>query len=69
MEEEIFKAFSRSLDANGTGVGLAIVDRIIKANRGTVRAYNDGGACFEFTIPVHTDDAVPSHGTGLSMGD
>ncbi len=33
-----------------TGVGLATVDKIVKVYRGTIRVYNDGGACFEFTL-------------------
>jgi signal transduction histidine kinase len=33
-----------------TGVGLATVDKIVKIYGGTIRAYNDDGACFEFTL-------------------
>lgn len=33
-----------------TGVGLTIVERIVKIYGGHIRAYNEGGACFEFTI-------------------
>ncbi|MHB8893699.1 MAG: sensor histidine kinase [Candidatus Geothermincolia bacterium] len=33
-----------------TGVGLSIVDRIVKVYGGTVVAKNDNGACFEITL-------------------
>jgi signal transduction histidine kinase len=33
-----------------TGVGLATVKKVIEIYGGEIRAYNDGGACFEFTI-------------------
>jgi PAS domain S-box-containing protein len=32
------------------GIGLSVVDRIVKAYGGHIRAYNDDGACFEFNI-------------------
>lgn len=34
----------------GTGLGLAIVKRIVEVYGGAIRAYNDGGTCFEFTL-------------------
>jgi len=33
-----------------TGVGLSIVENIVKAYGGQMRAYNEGGACFEFNL-------------------
>jgi signal transduction histidine kinase len=33
-----------------TGLGLATVQKIIKIYGGHIKAYNDGGACFEFTL-------------------
>lgn len=34
----------------GTGMGLAIVKKIVNLYGGDIRAYNDDGACFEFTL-------------------
>ena len=36
--------------AGGTGIGLAIVEKTIKVYGGSIRAYNDNGACFEFIL-------------------
>ncbi len=47
--DKLFEPFVKG-ESGGTGIGLAIVDKIIRAYRGTIRAYNDDGACFEFTI-------------------
>jgi len=34
----------------GTGVGLATAEKIVKIYGGEIRAYNDNGACLEFSI-------------------
>jgi PAS domain S-box-containing protein len=47
--DKVFKPFVKS-DKGGTGIGLAIVQRIIETYDGSIRAYNDRGACFEFLI-------------------
>jgi len=47
--EEIFEPFSRG-EGGVTGVGLATVKLLVEAYGGYIRAYNDGGACFEFTL-------------------
>ncbi len=47
--DKIFVPFFRGMPA-GTGIGLAIVEKIIQVYGGTIRAYNDGGACFEFVL-------------------
>jgi PAS domain S-box-containing protein len=47
--DNIFKPFFKG-DGGGTGVGLATVARIVQVYGGEIRAYNDEGACFEFTI-------------------
>ena len=47
--DSVFLPFSKG--ANGqTGIGLAIVDKIVKAYHGEVKAYNDDGAVFEVTF-------------------
>jgi PAS domain S-box-containing protein len=37
-------------ESGQTGIGLAIVAQIVNTYGGIVKAYNDNGACFEFTI-------------------
>jgi PAS domain S-box-containing protein len=45
----VFKAFVKG-ERGGTGIGLAIVERIVSLYGGDIRFYNDGGACFEFSL-------------------
>jgi PAS domain S-box-containing protein len=45
----IFEPFYKGKTGE-TGIGLATVDKILNENGGTMRVYNDGGACFEFVI-------------------
>ncbi len=45
--DELFVPFVKGR-LGGTGIGLAIVDKIIKVYGGSIKVYNDGGACFEF---------------------
>ncbi len=47
--EKIFLPFFTG-ETGETGIGLATVAKIIELYGGTIRAYNDGGACFEFTL-------------------
>lgn len=47
--EKIFLPFF-SGKTGDTGVGLATVDKIVSLYGGTIRAYNDNGACFELTL-------------------
>ena len=49
-EKEVFGAFFKVPESRGTGIGLSIVERIVRAYKGSIRAYNDNGACFEFTL-------------------
>jgi signal transduction histidine kinase len=45
---------ARARDGGGSGLGLAVVARIVAAHGGTVRATegNLGGACFEVRFPA-----------------
>lgn len=47
--DKVFEPFFKG-KAGGTGIGLAIVEKIVKLYGGSVRAYNGNGACFEFTL-------------------
>lgn len=58
-EERVFERFwradeSRSRDAGGTGLGLAVVKAIAEAHGGAARAWArpGGGACFEIRLPA-----------------
>lgn len=50
MEEDIFRPFLKGTQTGETGLGLSIVERIVAAYGGEIKAYNDNGACFEFTL-------------------
>jgi two-component system, LuxR family, sensor kinase FixL len=45
----IFRPFYRG-EGDGTGIGLTTARKVVKLYGGEIRAYNDGGACFEFTL-------------------
>ena len=47
--DDVFIPFFKGKSGD-SGIGLAIVDKVVKVYRGEVRAYNDNGACFEFTL-------------------
>jgi hypothetical protein len=53
----IFLPFYKGSDTGDTGIGLSTVAKIIKLYGGEITAYNDGGACFEFTMPDWTDSS------------
>lgn len=46
---EVFKPFYTG-KTGGTGLGLATVKKQVRIYNGTIKAYNDRGACFEFTV-------------------
>lgn len=47
--ETVFTPFYKR-DTAGGGIGLTIVKKIVDVYHGDIRAYNDNGACFEFTL-------------------
>jgi PAS domain S-box-containing protein len=47
--DRVFMPFVRGKSGE-TGIGLSIVQKIVNAYGGSISAYNDHGACFEFTI-------------------
>jgi signal transduction histidine kinase len=47
--DKLFEPFVRGTQG-GTGIGLAIVAKIVAVYAGTIRAVNRGGACFELTL-------------------
>lgn len=47
--DKIFTPFFKG-NQGSMGIGLSIVERILDIYRGHIEAYNDQGACFEFTI-------------------
>lgn len=52
--DTVFLPFTKG-ESGETGIGLSIVEKIVKTYGGDIRAFNEGGACFEFTL----NDAVP----------
>ena len=52
--ESIFLPFHKGAGSTGTGIGLSIVDKVVRRYGGEMRVYNDGGAGFEFTLPIHS---------------
>jgi len=45
----IFVPFTKG-ESGGTGIGLSIVEKIVKVYGGWIQATNDGGACFDFAL-------------------
>jgi signal transduction histidine kinase len=54
--DKIFRPFFKGARTSDTGIGLSIVDKVIRAYGGWIKATNDGGACFEFAIPDWESD-------------
>jgi two-component system sensor histidine kinase KdpD len=63
-EDALFDKFVRGRQESpiaGVGLGLAICRAIVDAHGGRMRAYNvDGGACFEFTLPLGDPPPLPA---------
>jgi len=47
--DKVFLPFF-SGESGQTGIGLATVEKIVSVYNGNIKAYNDNGACFEFTL-------------------
>jgi PAS domain S-box-containing protein len=71
MEErgKVFQRFWQSRNAayQGTGLGLFIADRIVRAHGGTIEVKDSslGGAEFAFTLPLKRTGVNPRENTGL----
>lgn len=59
IAETLFRPFIKGRDRSGTGIGLSIVQKIVETYGGQIRAYNDGGAVFEFTLRDCGGDGAP----------
>ncbi len=48
--ERVFLPFFKRGKTGETGIGLATVEKIVRVCGGAIRAYNEDGACFEFSM-------------------
>ncbi len=58
VSDKLFDAFVRG-SSGGTGIGLAIVSRILGVYGGSILTCNDAGACFDFTLHDRNTGAEP----------
>lgn len=54
--DNLFEPFVTKNKSNGTGLGLAIVRQYIEAHGGTVSVRNEGGAVFDISLPIVTQN-------------
>jgi PAS domain S-box-containing protein len=54
--DTIFVPFVKGDETGETGIGLAIVEKIVGIYGGTVSVYNNNGACFDFTLKDATTE-------------
>ncbi len=63
-QDAVFEKFTRGRaesNVSGMGLGLAIVQSVMQAHDGTVRAFNrpEGGACFVIALPLGEPPELP----------
>lgn len=61
--DRLFSPFVKR-EGGGSGTGLAIVDKIVKIYNGSIKAYNDNGAFFEFILYDYQRSPVPEQEEG-----
>jgi PAS domain S-box-containing protein len=57
--DNIFIPFFKGAETGETGIGLSTVKKVVELYGGEIRAYNDEGACFEFTLPGSGESSIP----------
>ena len=63
--DRLFSPFVKR-EGGGSGTGLPIVEKIVKIYNGSIMAYNDDGACFEFVLYDYQRSGIPESGQGRS---
>ena len=53
--DDIFVPFVKGVGGD-TGLGLSIVKKIVETYGGEIKAYNENGACFEFTLMDYSEE-------------